>query len=417
MRDVLNAVLSVGVTVAAVTGVGIGATAAAGEPAAPPAGQCAWQGELSPRTIGQVNFALPDTGAWYWIMPYEVRPGTTITLTGQFPRARYMSFNTYDGRFSSFTTGGVASALPDYRIAPDPGTDNPWQHPGGAGTYTVNVTTDPNAPNALALSPAGATSGRGYLIFREYLPAGDAASVRPPEVRISDGAGTRTLASCVGDGNGLLGTVTSALGEVGISRRDKSSGTTEFRRASGAGAFPNVDNAYLAATFTPAADGRVMVVRGRAPKTPGGTEPVVWPPTSGAEVRYFSFCTNLAVLPGPVVVDTAADGAIDNGCRTDEQTVLDAAGDYTYVVGTEAQRAEIEAIPGATFVPTSSRHPSTPEAMLIRNMLPTGEFPHAVQNVPVDGTSEEAAAVMGPYYPHATLCTIAAVRDGSCPGA
>ncbi|MCX4090973.1 hypothetical protein [Nocardia sp. alder85J] len=411
MRDVVNAVLSVGVTVVAATG--IGATASAGEPVAQPDSSCAWNAEVSPRTIEQVNVALPDTGAWYWIMPYQVRPGTTITVTGRFPQARYMSFNTYDARFSSFTAGGVASALPDYRIEADPGTNNPWQHPGEGGAYTVTVAATAGGPNTLPLAPDGVRSGNGYLILREYLPAGGAGPVLP-EVRISDESGTRTLGSCVG-GGGVLGAVSQVLGDAGIGLPGKLSGGQEFRRVSGAGAFPNVDNAYLSATFTPPADGRVMVVRGRAPKAPAGTEPTVWPPGSGTDVRYFSFCTNLAMLPGPVVVNPAADGSADNGCRTDEQTALDAAGDYTFVVGTEAQRAEIEAVPGATFVPMSVAHPATPEVMLVRNMLPAGEFPYAVQQVPVDGTAEQAAGIMGPYYPHATLCAIAAVRDGSCP--
>jgi hypothetical protein len=415
VRVVLNAALSAGLTVAAATGAGLGAPATADEPPSSAAAPCAWQGELSPRTIGQVNFALPDTGAWYWIMPYAARPGTTITLTGRYPAARYMSFNTYDARFSSFTAGGAPSALPDYRIRPDAGTNNPWQHPGDAGAYTVTVGGDPAAPNTLPLAPEGTTTGAGYLIFREYLPANDGATPNLPEVRITDEAGTRTLAACVGGGTeGVLGTVSAALADAGIGSRAKPSGDPEFHRAGGAGAFPNVDNAYLAATFTPPTDGRVLVVRGRAPRVPTGTEPAVWPPAPGTDARYFSFCTNLAQLPGPVVINTAPDGSVDNGCRTDEQTTLDAAGDYTYIIGTEAQRADIEHLPGATFVPLSARHPTTPEVMLIRNMLPTTDFAPAVQNVPVDATPDQAAAIMGPYYPHPALCTLDAVRDGHC---
>ena len=51
--------------------------------------------------------------------------GTRIVLSGRFPDARYASVDVY-------TPGGVGASLPDYRIAPQPGSVIPgsgWPHP------------------------------------------------------------------------------------------------------------------------------------------------------------------------------------------------------------------------------------------------------------------------------------------------
>jgi hypothetical protein len=51
------------------------------------------------------------------------------------------------------------------------------------------------------------------------------------------------------------------------------------------------------------------------------------------------------------VVNTLPSGRTDDGCRADDATTRNAAGDYTYVIGTESQRATIDRIPGVTFLP------------------------------------------------------------------
>ena len=131
-------------------------------------------------------------------------------------------------------------------------------------------------------------------------------------------------------------------------------------------------------------------------------------------MRYYSLCTNLAVLPGPLVFNVEPDGSTENGCRTDEQTNLDSAGNYTYVLAGPTQRDRIREIPGATYVPISREHPDTPEVVLLRNMLPAEEFDHSVQDVAVGDTAEHAAATMGPYYPRITVCTVAQLSGGQC---
>ena len=57
-------------------------------------------------------------------------------------------------------------------------------------------------------------------------------------------------------------------------------------------------------------------------------------------------CIGLATWVLPTVMDPQPGGGTDDGCRADDQTTLDAGGEYTYVLGTEAQRATIESVPG-----------------------------------------------------------------------
>ncbi|MBL1077170.1 hypothetical protein JK358_22485 [Nocardia sp. 2] len=380
---VMSVLASAGVGAALLTGVADADTGSSGS--------CSWGQELSPRTLDQFNVAFPDSAASYWILPYEVGPDTSITVTGTFPDARYMSFNTYDRTLSNFSAGGLDSALPDSRIVRDAGGD----------TFTVTVRPDAQAgqANTLPLAPSGVTGGIGFLIYRVYLPEGGPEAVALPSVTLNGKGATRTLGSCVGGPtNGAITAALDAIPQVGLPRNP----TSAFTRVTGAGFFPNGDIAYLAAGVTRPADGRVIVVRGKAPAVPS------------PDMRYFSLCSELAVLPGPVVRNTLPDGSVDVGCRDDTQTALDASGNYTYVVADESQRAAVEAIPGATFVPWSLEHPETKHLLLFRNMLPAGDFAPAIQNVAPDSGPAHAEALMGAYYPRTAECSLGDLAVGAC---
>jgi hypothetical protein len=101
------------------------------------------------------------------------------------------------------------------------------------------------------------------------------------------------------------------------------------------------------------------------------------------------------------VVNPLPDGTTDIGCRYDEQTKLSAAGEYTFVIGTELQRAAIEQIPDVTFLPFSSAQPTALYVLLLRNMLVNSAFALPIQQVPQDANPASAAAVLGEYYPKA----------------
>jgi len=107
------------------------------------------------------------------------------------------------------------------------------------------------------------------------------------------------------------------------------------------------------------------------------------------------------------VVNRLAGGGTDYGCRADQATRLNAAGDYTYVIGAESQRAAIERIPGVTFLPFSTSLPTKLYVLLLRNMLVSSQFANSVQSVTPADDPAAAAAAMGAYYPRASVCPLA----------
>jgi hypothetical protein len=111
--------------------------------------------------------------------------------------------------------------------------------------------------------------------------------------------------------------------------------------------------------------------------------------------------------PFPIVANKLPGGGADHGCRADEATRLDAAGDYTYVIGSESQRAAISRVPGATFLPFSTTQASRFYFLGLRNVLVSSSFAHSPQNVTQADDPAAAAAGMGPYYPRAADCPLA----------
>jgi hypothetical protein len=366
--------------------------ARAAEPVTPP---CAWATQSHPP---EANAAFPDTNATYWLMSYTVQPGLQIKLDGTYPDARYTSLTTYDSERNLFSVNGVDSGISDYEIAPNAGSVNPWQEAGPAGgKYAVTLKQDVSAgeKNVLPLAPDGASAGQtGYLIMRVYLPTDDYTKVTLPTVTFTLDGNSVTLPNCTHENQAAGPAATGVSLPAAVTQR------VDFARAfaSDLSGFPSSANGYLAAVVSPPAADQVIVMRGKAPTTPNGPHPAPWPSAS-AQVRYWSMCTNVAVLPYPVVIN-----GTDPGCRADDVTKLDKDGYYTYVVGTEAQRAQIETIPGVTFLPFSADQPNARHVLLLRNMLGDA-FAHSVQAV-TDRTAATAKRIMAEYYPEAAVCSL-----------
>src|SRR5450755_208665 len=160
------------------------------QPASPPGMSCAWPSEFN---VQADNVAMPDAAAGYWVQPIVASAGTRIVLSGRFPDARYASVSVY-------TPGGAGASLPDYRIAPQPGSLNPWQRqaaPGGRFTVTIRPDPSPGQASTLPLPPGTTSQHPGYLIYRVYLPAGgDFSDVPLPVLTVEQGRAARTLPAC-----------------------------------------------------------------------------------------------------------------------------------------------------------------------------------------------------------------------------
>jgi hypothetical protein len=173
---------------------------------------------------------------------------------------------------------------------------------------------------------------------------------------------------------------------------------------------PNTDTSYAEAYFGHGASSSdVVVVTAKAPTSASGSRPSPWP-SPGKDMRYWSMCLAVGTADLPTVVNTLPFGQTDYGCRDDDTTALDAAGDYTYVIGTEAQRAAIESVPGATFLPFATNQTTPVYALLLRNTLVDPAFPHTTANVTQTGDPATAAAAMGAYYPRISVCPLPVVR-------
>lgn len=391
---------------------------------------CAW-----PRKAGvtTANLYWPDSSAVYWSTVYPVRDDLSITVSGVFPDARYMSFNVYDENTAEFSYNEVTSNLPDYKIKPDRGSANPWRlpaAPGGRFTVTVRPDAEPGQVNTLPLAPPGAPIGtKASLIFRVYLPAGGESAVELPTLTLHYDGESITLPRCTpnnpGSGPGrpgaglpsvehtAVGPAESTASDIeitppaaGIHALPQPPGDKIFARTSEVSYLaPNADNGYLGAWITPPGPGKVVVIRGRAPRAATGNHPTPWPRLL-ADVRYWSMCTNLGGVQKPVVVNRLDDGSVHYGCRYDDETKVDLTGHYTFVLGTEEQRATIEAMDKVTFLPFSVNQPTAPHMVLLRHLLPTPTFSYAIQRVPIDSPPHEAAAIMGAHYPLVSVCSV-----------
>ena len=383
---------------------------------------CAW---LYAVTAYSANQFLPDTAAAYWVEPFQIEPGLRIVVSGTFPDARYASLQVYDGIGGPFTRNGVEPTLPDYRIAPDQGGVNPWQQqaaPGGRFTATLREDVAPGQVNTLPLAPLGMTSGQGYLQYRVYLPAGgDTSTVTPPALTLEQGDPSGSPAPCATRTSpGASPGSTPSSGPAPTPAAPSPSagravGQLEFFKDSIDTLWPNVDTTYVLAYLTPPGPGDVAVIRAKAPTYPAGDHPSPWP-AAGVDVRYWSMCIGLATGVLPTVMNLLPSGGVDPGCRADDQTKLDTAGEYAFVLGTEAQRAAIEGVPGVTFLPFSAAQPGATHILVFRVMLASSSFADSPQQVAQVNDPAATAAAMGPYYPRASICALTSLTTGGVTG-
>ncbi len=351
---------------------------------------CGW----SPRIgAGTVNAAFPDTFANYWTTILPAIPGASLTIRGAFPHARYMSFTAYSKR-------EVVAALNDQVITADGGSVNPFgsgaDRDASAREYTVRVVVGapPPQPEANTLY-LGEVTGIVPVAYRVYRPDAGLDS--------TGGTGLPRLAFALPDGvEHELSDCTAentihdphALyppGPVRLPARRTSPHESDWKPAAGGGYYPNPDNKYLATLLQP---GRVAVIRGKLPTTPATYQKQSI--MGSGQVRYWSLCSN-----NPVSTAVAA-------CVVDDETAVDTDGFYTIVVSPSNERpANTTGGCGIGWLPNDSGS----DLLIMRNMLPTKDFRHSIQNAdPADPKSS-----MGPYYPEIRYASKAEVEAAGCP--
>ena len=351
------------------------------------------------------NVLAVDTNAVYWGGTYAGIPGTRIRIEGEFPHARYMSWNLYD------SAARPIDAVNEVQLAPNA---------GGSG-YTAFIEFGPRpaqpAPNTLY---AGDAHG-GTFLYRVYVPRrGEDAKGGVPLPKVSlepagGAGGAPGVDACrelqapyawqlnsliesappmpdpTDDGNGFPGRnppnwrlFTNFCGSAVDIMLDNEDGEQFHpgayeRCGDGPGFFSNRDIAYIF-TGTSRGFGEVLVLRGRAPRR--------------RQLRYWSFCQ----------YEPATQRVI--ACRRDNRVKVGPRRFYKIVVSTAASRpSNARRACGVTWLPWGPQ----PQGLLIyRHMLPVPSFRRAIQRVGEPGREKQ---VLGRVYPRSRYLPDAAAFE------
>ncbi len=363
------------------------------------------------------NLFYPDTGVNYYLGRVSLPPGGRMVIRGEYPHARYTSFNVYDETFQP------TDALADVDIRPDEGATNPFvvgnRRDRKRRDYTVRVVPAP-APqdredrrrNTVYLGDEGEPRYNASLVLRIYLPdrgRDQFGGVPLPEVavRLPDGTEIDQPATCTALTDQPSTGVTSADQQGSgpslpnystakehpdwerffnvprtMLRQFSQTLADAYGAESRGGFFSDGNNAYVYA-FIARELGPVLVLRGRLPNVPEtyDGERVF---TRG-QLRYWSMCS-VSMQPYGVT-DTV-------GCTNDAKVTTNARDRYTLVVSTPEDRpANARRRCGVTWVPFGIRPTA---ALVMRNQLANPAFDHAIQKVREPGTERR---VMEEYLP------------------
>lgn len=411
----------------------------------PTLSNCLWVG---PVAAGQHNAGYPDEGAAYWYAEYQLPPGATLKLRGQFPRARYMSLNSYDA-------GGLPTdVLTDVAFVPDPGSVNPFAESARRSardrSYSMELVGQPKPagqrrPNTLYAGVAGQSVQK--LLYRIYVPdtgrdvAGD-AGLPQHELRLADGTTLYGDVACQVIGANPARDIPFLRLKMPIEQFVKlrapvpnlpethpavnppewegyfgaSYGRTRYLKGTpregerakapitlAGGGYSNADVAFLV-TDVDLKFGAVLMLRGKAPTTPrtrqGGES------MQAAQLRYWSICKN----ESPATTRYVA-------CLYDEQVPLDSEGVYTIAMSTDQDRPQNAVYKcGVAWLNAGTTGDGvdrpTAGSLLVRHLLAAPTFEQAIQKIAKPKTE---AQVLGPYLPIGTYMSRQQFEARGCP--
>ena len=388
---------------------------------------CFWGGPYI-KEIPSRHFAYPDTGAAYWAVQYTLPEGARLKLKGDFPYARYISFNSYR------SDSTPAHAISDNAIVPNPGAINPFvdgaERQSEFRGYELEVAAGEAPENEAANTLYDyAEDGVSTLLYRVYVPdeGNDlAGGVKLPEVEVTlaDGSTVSGEAACevVGASSDKITVPRIPAKTYAAVRQNNPADDPPVWRAAYNFAyslscvfngncdpnperevawFANLDNQYISThldrTIKP-----VVVIRGEIPATPETLSGEEYFDTSSSELRYWSICQNEFYSQKV------------QACLYDEQISINPDGKYTIVTSLAEDRPSnaisdcgigyLEwAENGDGFSIIDGQEDDLSKSLLIvRNMKPMNGFAQTVQNTETPG---DEGAVMGEYLPTAQYFT------------
>lgn len=396
---------------------------------------CSWPVTLA---YDGLNILAPDTQASYWLLHYEVVPGTSLRIEGTYPDSRFFSHTIQD--VAEVTLGAVV----DQEIRPVKGDRNPFlsEKPvTDPQQYAVRVefTAPPESPAPNTLY-AGRTyedepNPSGTIVYRVYVPDDqtDPQGGAPlPKVVWETPSGDLdlTFEACQPLLGGLDGPANGATEHADrpagvpflLPESTEYSAKPEFKRlqsgyftdpvvkqlpAEVGGVVPqrggtplaNAPFPYLASSLS-RKYGETLVIRMKLPSFPDTVagEPVV----GRHQSRYFSLCSYAALEEA---------GLRGSGCLTDFQLTPDERGRVTVVVSDPAHRPSVASgdRSGVAWLPWG---PYQKAYLLYRIGLPRHGWKHSPLRIGTQTVDQvrRSKRVMGAYYPVARFCAKAQIE-------
>jgi hypothetical protein len=409
---------------------------------------CFWIGVFNRDTF---NIAFPDMGAVYWASQFSLPEGASLQVKGEYPHARYLSFNAYN------ENGQPVDALNDQLIQPMPGNSNPFS-PGAlrtvkARSYTIDlvprdvqagvgVSSSDRATNTLYLPNTGKLF---QLYLRVYIPdqgmdVKGGVPLPKPVLRLRDGKLIEGVELCkqivVKEGavrdirsdpenlkkvfavpgakspyhpaqpapfnwnaayNPALSLTNLLINTPFESMREK----VDSRRA--VGFYSTLDNRYMSA-FVDNRFGEVLTITGKAPRTPR-TRAGSTIMDADVDLRYWSLCK----------YRSTADGAVDD-CVYDEQVPQDANQRYVIAITKPEDRpSNARAECGVAWLawgPGNSLGNPHGGTINMRHMMASPSFKNSLWATQKPGDEREA---LGEYFPDSHYLGKAAFEAKGCP--
>lgn len=311
----------------------------------------------------------PDHFAYYWEYTFDAaaNPGLGLVITGEFPAARFLSYNAYDDDEQTSYCEKRYSVM-DVDIVPDAGSDNPFVHPGTTRSkkYTLYVLpTD---------APASVTAGKENIIWfdadvkkvctilRYYIPEGGIEGGVPmPVIRGFNLADGKAVAAPQRELSGLRGSMDLPGAAF------TSTPNLVFFRAPFSFAYPNGPAEYCYARNVIEPE-NVAVFNFKAPSFPKDASEF-----ATADMRYWSVCVGNQETYTPLAI-------------SDYQTKIDANGFANYILADKnnADYAKVKALAEANnynILEWDGKAWGDGVMILYRNMVFADDYAHSLRKL------------------------------------
>ena len=346
----------------------------------------------------------PDKYVNYWAVEVDKKkfPNIGFKIQGEFPNARYFSYNVYktdrNSTASLFDTQikpEVCSTNPFKSVPLENSTDNKQDAKINKNLYTLFVVPESNSEfdsedNVLKFKDK---EDKITLVLRYYAPEeNDQAGVPLPTLEVFD-LDTKEPVTIPATNN-ILTVTPQTLARINVAYAFQIDSKVRFYRGDATGLYPNNDNQYVR-TFLNYNNDDVYMIRWKSPKVPTSKEEY-----EGAEVRYTSmnFGDNLT---------KNFDGIYDREYNVDTN------GFVTLVLAAENSKLRKKAEDaGYTFMPWSKKVKKG--YLVYRHLLPLKtDAPYSINKVPLPDfannpshvITHDAKNYIGDYAPYGQRMT------------